>query len=492
MRTHKQLVAVILLLLLPAFAFAANTASLPVDTGVLDQLVQTFHNSASAWIPQLKRYAASLFWLLVAIDFAWHTINQALEGSEFQGLVGGMMKKVMAYGFFYFVLEQADTWMPAIIGSFTQIGQSVGGGLAVGPSTVMDQGLATIGAIQQVMQQYSMITSAPTVIVFGIVMICILVAYMVAAGQLLVCLVETYIAGSASIIMLGMGGSKWTLDYVQKVLGFTIGAGMKLFVMYLVISIGLPLMNNYLSIYQSTGGQGGITQALGLLAVAGIFTFLCFQVPTLASSVLTGSVSMTLGSMMATAATFAAGAAGAVGLGGGAGLDTVKNVVGLKDAVGAASALSGAGVGSTAGNLLKSALSDVGQKMDLGGNGAMTGRMADSMNAAAQGVNMQNAAPPAPPSPPTPPAPPASPSTPDTTSASVPASSAPSGSASAGASPAPASAPAPSSTGSGSAGSGGQQPKTVADLMSQLQNTKPGATINDSASATAPTIQLNH
>ena len=506
-RLLKFLVVLAAIMLIPASAYAG------VETGSLDQIVKTFHDVSAGWVPKLKVYASSLFWLLVGLDFAWHTINQALQGDEFNGMIGGLMKKIMAYGFFYFVLMQADTWMPAIIGSFSTIGQTVGGGLATGPSTVMDQGFAAVGAIQGVLDQYNMLTSAPTVIVLGIVMIVVLAAYAVCAGQLLVTLVESYLAGSASIIMLGMGGSRWTLDYVQKVLGYTIGAGIKLFVMYLVIGIGLPMVDSYIHVYQASGGQGGVAQALGLLMMALILMFLSFQVPALASAVLTGSVSMTLGSMMSTMATAGAAGLAAAGTTGSTVLGAGSGAAGLSSAVGAASALAGAGSGSMAGNLLSSAAQEVGKKFQGASSGSFGGGMAANMGAAQQAFTMNNAAgsvPPAgnvpgavPPAPPAPPAPPSGPAAPDTgataasTASSAPATPvAPADAAASSAPAAPASnapsAPASPAPAAANAQQSGTQPRTVADMLGEMQQATPGAQINDAASATAPNISINH
>lgn len=382
------------LMLLPGLAFAASASA---DTGTLDKIVQTFAATSAGWVPKLEYYANGIFWILVAIDFSWHTINLALAGEDFNGMVGGLLKKVMAYGFFYFVLEKADTWMPAIINSFSQIGGQVTGINSLSPSSVMDQGFAAAGTIQNQINQLNFITNAPTVIILGWVMIFIILAYAVCAGQLLVTLVEAHLAGTAAIILLGFGGSRWTLDYVQKTLGYIMGAGIKLFVIYLIIGTGMPLLDSYISAYNASGGTSPFSQSLGLMMVAMVFMFLCFQVPSLAAAMLSGGPSMTLGSMMATGATTLAAGAGAVGMAGATAYGAAQSAAGLKQAVGAASNLAATqnainpGSGSVAGNLASSAGQQLKKYLGFGGNagqGTFGGGMADNMNAQNQALNM--------------------------------------------------------------------------------------------------------
>lgn len=381
------------LMSLPGLAFAASTPS----TGTLDQIVQAFATTSAGWVPKLEYYANGIFWILVAIDFSWHTINLALAGEDFNGMVGGLLKKVMAYGFFYFVLEKADTWMPAVINSFAQIGGQVTGNNNLSPSSVMDQGFAAVGAIQNQIAQLSVFTNGPAIITLGWVEIFIVLAYAVCSGQLLVTLVEAHLAGTAAIILLGFGGSRWTLDYVQKTLGYIMGAGIKLFVIYLIIGTGMPLIDSYVSTYNASGGTSPFSQSLGLMMVAMVFMFLCFQVPSLAAAMLSGGPSMTLGSMMATGATTLAAGAGAVGMAGATAYGAAQSAAGLKQAVGAASSLANTqnainpGTGSVAGNLASSAGQQLKQYLGFGSNagqGTFGGNMANSMNAQNQALNM--------------------------------------------------------------------------------------------------------
>lgn len=513
---------IVLLGLTPTLALAAP------NMGVLDQIVQTFKSTSQGWVPGLKAYATALFWILVSIDFAWHAINQALKGEEFRDLIGGLFRKVMSYGFFYYVLLQADTWMPAILNSFVQASSSVGGVPAnTGPSTVIGMGFDAADAISRKIDSLGL-TDIGVIIVLGWVMIVVVLAYAVAAGQLLVTMVETYIASSAAVLLLGFGGSKWTLDYVQKVLGYIMGAGIKLFVLFLIIGVGKPLVDQCMATFASMPTMQ-ISDALGPMAVAMVFTFLCFQVPSLAAALLSGSPSMTLGSMMATAATTAAGgvAAGATAIGGG--LGALHQATGAGQAIGAASGLASAQMaagqtstlgsilgtpGQAAGNLMTEAKNSIKGAAANAGANTVGGRMAESMTAQKQSLQANQVAesPAAPPSPPDGGNPPGGNPPPGDGSSSPGDGVAPGPSTSEAAtssptsapasdSPSPAAASAPTgsgggatsgSTGGGGGGAGSGSPKTLTDRINDLRNAKPMNTVQDAASASAPRVDINH
>ena len=66
----------------------------------------------------------------------------------------------------------------------------------------------------------------------------IVMSFAIISAQLLIALVESYIAISAGMLFLGFGGSRWTTDFVQKFIGYAFATGVKLFMLYLIIGIG--------------------------------------------------------------------------------------------------------------------------------------------------------------------------------------------------------------------------------------------------------------
>ena len=76
--------------------------------------------------------------------------------------------------------------------------------------------------------------------VFGTVVI-VAGSFAFIAGQLLITLIESYIAVYGGIILLGFGGSRWTSDMASSYMKYAVAVGMKLMLCYLVIGLGFSI-----------------------------------------------------------------------------------------------------------------------------------------------------------------------------------------------------------------------------------------------------------
>ena len=112
-----QLAAIFLLLLM-----AAGAAHAQVDIGPFpDQ----YKNAALAAWPIVEPFARSLFWALATIQIAWAAIMLALEKSDLQGWVVGLIRQIFFIGLGAAILLNANSWMWAIFNSFAQLGEAV-------------------------------------------------------------------------------------------------------------------------------------------------------------------------------------------------------------------------------------------------------------------------------------------------------------------------------------------------------------------------------
>ncbi len=279
-------------------------------TQILDAVGNKYRSVASGWEGSLMSIAKGTFGKLATLEIAWFAVTNVLEHHDdpFR-ILAGLLKRVVGLGFFYAILVNFDSWIPAIIQSFSQAGQAASGTGNLTPSTILDSGieLATL-----------LINSAPSVSMTGdglgtyifalLVAVITVVCFCVAAGQMLITLVESYICVYGGVLFLGFAGSRWTTTFAEKYISYVVSVGVKLFVIYLIVGAGESLVTGW-----GTGITEGMQCADYLSVMTGsiIFMFLCWQIPALASSMLTGSVSMTLGSVMATAGTMAAAGLGA-------------------------------------------------------------------------------------------------------------------------------------------------------------------------------------
>src|SRR5271155_370427 len=116
-------------------------AQTSVDVGGTFQQIE---QAANAWIPAVTQEASFLFYVLAALDFAWGA-PQLLRENDFNGLFLSLIKKLLVISFFYAVLINGQTWIPAIVNSFAQLGATAAGvPLAQNPSDIMMQGIQIV------------------------------------------------------------------------------------------------------------------------------------------------------------------------------------------------------------------------------------------------------------------------------------------------------------------------------------------------------------
>ena len=324
---------------------------------VLDAVGNFYKPLQTAWYDVIKGYATKLFWLLVLVDVSWSGVIYALEKNDITEIVVSMTKKIFPIGFFWSLLKLSDTWIPAIINSFVQIGQQAGNASAVTPDGIIYEGASVAIGILLSLSKLGILESLAAVIPFAIIAILIFLCYCFVAVQLLVTLIESYIVFGAGVILLGFGGSRWTTDMATKYLQNAVGTGLKLMMLYLILGAGKAIFGDASSMIDTDHMLGSLFAAL---ATAVIYGYLAFSVPAIASGMMSGSPALTAGGALGAAVTMGAAMAGAAaatagGLGAAAGglTGAAAGAGGLAKALGAGynSALDGgkSGLGAVAG-----------------------------------------------------------------------------------------------------------------------------------------------
>lgn len=321
------------------FAGSAVAQTVP-DTAILDGISDSYEAAAIGWMGPMLAYANRLFGLLLAIELAVTGAKWVLEKDDTRSFIAAMVSKILGVGFFYALLQFAPTWIPALMNSFRDAGATVGGAGVLSPSAVFAQGLNFVIIIFKSISDLDMWEAVGIVLATLPAAVFIIIAFVVVAGQLLVTLIESYFVISAAVIFLGFGGSRWTQDFVQKYLGYAIAVGVKLMIIYLLIGASSTLFNGWADkLTSATSGLQFIINAWVVMGGAAFFAFLAWMIPSMASSMLSGSPSLTGGA--------AAGVIGGMVAGGVAAAATAgKGLGNLASAAGAAFKGGGSGGGA--------------------------------------------------------------------------------------------------------------------------------------------------
>lgn len=298
LKNHRLFIGLFLLL------FSSIVLADPPAAGMLDAVNTGFSKLQKPWFDVIRGFAFSLFWKLALLDFAWTAITWVRDRKEFGEIVTSVSQKMFSFLFFFTLLKMADTWIPSIIESFTHIGQTAAGVSNITPDGILLFGLKVALTLFQQLLDLKMHEIMFMVMPMTLVAIIVVLGYITVAGQLLITLIESYICIGGGVIMLGFGGSKWTADMASSYIKYAVGVGIKLMILYLVIGAGMTLFSETNILASSNTGNPFelIKAGLVILAEAFIFAVLCWQIPSMASAMATGSPSMSLGSVASTGA----------------------------------------------------------------------------------------------------------------------------------------------------------------------------------------------
>lgn len=325
------------------------------------QMLDQYRAQRIQWTTNVWPYANTLFGILATIEFAWSAAVMLLERADLQSWTSALVRKIMWIGAFYALLLNGRVWIPAIIDSFEQIGQTSSGFAGISPSAVFAQGINIAGALMDGASTSAFFTNTGTCLALVFSAVLIVLAFCGVTIQFIVAMVESYIVVAAGFIFLGFGGSRWTAPYVERFIGLGVATGVKIMILYLLIGVGMNVSVGWIADAQQVGvSPSPAMGAFGIMGSSLIFLMLCWQAPKLFAAVLGGSPALTGGDLLATATGVVAGAAtvGSFATGGAAAI-----------AGGAASLAGAAGTGAGAGGGASSAITSVVGANGTGGSG---------------------------------------------------------------------------------------------------------------------------
>jgi len=272
-----------------------------------------FRNQRNQWTTNIWVYANTLFCILAVIEFAWSAAVMLLEKTDLQSWTSALIRKLMWIGAFYALLLNGRIWIPAIIDSFTAIGQNAAGLGALSPSGIFVQGLSLAGALMDGASTSAFFTNPGASLALAFAALMIVVSYTLITINFIVTLVESYLVVSVGFIFLGFGGSRWTAPYTERYIGLAVSIGIKIVLVYCLISAGMGLSVGWLDEAQSlTTSLRPAMTAFDVMGASLIFMMCCWQIPKLFAAVIGGAPALTGGDLIATAA-FVGGAALAAG-----------------------------------------------------------------------------------------------------------------------------------------------------------------------------------
>jgi type IV secretion system protein TrbL len=335
---------------LPLLAIAAalmpHATAQEFTTTVPGDIMGQYRDLRTNWTTNVWVYANRLFGFLALIEFGWSVIALALDKTDLQSWTAGLIRKLMWIGAFYALLINGRIWIPAIIDSFEIVGTEAAGiGAPLSPGDVFGQGIGIAAALMDAGSTSAFFTNPGSSLALVFAAVIIVISYIIITVNFIVTMVESYLAVSVGFIFLGFGGSRWTAPYVERYIGLAVSIGVKIVLLYCLISGGQSLGIGWLTEAQGIGtAEHPSMTAFDVMGAAVIYMMLCWHIPKLFGAVLGGAPALTGGDLIATGLAVA-----------GAGYNTVSLGTGAIAAAAAAGAVSGTVAGGSSGG---SAVSD--------------------------------------------------------------------------------------------------------------------------------------
>lgn len=281
--------------------------------GILDQVLQTFHTQAGAWQTALTGMALHLFWLLVAIDFAFMAIRLVFRGADFSEWIGELVQQILFIGLFLFLLTHSAQIAGDIVDSLRQAANqasiAAGGSSNMSPADILGIGVNIAAAVIRKTSWWHLGATAGLVVAGLVVLVCfaLITAYVVLA------LVESYVVISAGVLFMGFGGSRWTKDIAVTIIRYALSVGAKLFVMQLLVGLGEAMMRGWVQQYDKLT----LEPLCVVIGCAIVFAALVMTVPSMVQGLMNGTSVGSGSALIAAAGMVGGGAAGAaIGLAG--------------------------------------------------------------------------------------------------------------------------------------------------------------------------------
>nr|WP_321266045.1 P-type conjugative transfer protein TrbL [Alcaligenes faecalis] len=328
------------------------------SSGVMNDVLDRFHTTASTWGPAIEAAASRLFWSLVVISMVWTFGQMAIRKADIGEFFAELVRFTIFTGFFWWLLTNATTGMN-IAGTMVASLQTLGaqaGGLAdskLGPSSILDLGFELYHKTVQATSELGWRQFA-TALVMELLAIAVLIVLALIAINLLLVMASAWILMYAGIFFLGFGGSRWTSDMAINYYKTVLGVAAQLMAMVLLVAIGKQFINHY----YAQISEGVTSQELAvMLVIALILLFLVNKVPSMISGIVTGA---NLGAI---------GGAGSFGAGAAMGAAMTAASMATGGAALAGKALMGAAAGATGGaSAVQAAFQKASASMSSGGD----------------------------------------------------------------------------------------------------------------------------
>ena len=201
----------------------------------------------------------------------------------------GLVVKLGWLAFAFGLIATFDVWFPPVINGFLAAGQSASPG-TFSPGEVLGLGVEiSTSMVNAMFEDLSILdVDGPTltnIVLVAIAALVMEVLFAVIAGMVVLVLVESFLVLACGSLVLGFAAFRGTASLADRFVAYVFSVGIKLFVLFLLVSVGMDVADAWLPIIQSNPGT--VAPMLAVLGGAITFALLVIVLPSKAASFLT-------------------------------------------------------------------------------------------------------------------------------------------------------------------------------------------------------------
>ncbi len=247
---------------------------------IFDTITQEYLQATQHWFNQVESAGMHLMVILVLIQFTLKISKNILSG---EGNLTGMMihtiKNLIVISILYYLITNAGTLLPELFNSFTQLGIAGSTITAIDPSSVVNEGLTIASAILQSFNGWGVLTNIAFAIFGTFCCIMIVLCYGLIAADLMITLIESYFLVAVSALFIAFGSTSYTLPMAREYLGMTIGVGIKLMMLYVMIAVGITIGQDWAAMINQATQHDDWTTCLGVAVGALVYYMIVKHIP---------------------------------------------------------------------------------------------------------------------------------------------------------------------------------------------------------------------
>lgn len=311
----------LLLLLLPEQSHAAPA------TDFVSRLLDEFYRKTAAWETTMKKYALLIIRWLAILEICILGLKAALNRDQLGDTLKQFVMLLLMIGFFHAAIIYYHEWTWNLINGLQSIGLEANPGGYSADSPFLT-GMKLVGIILDKLSVWSPGNSIALLIAALVIIVC----FALISAQVVLIKCEAMVAMSASLILVGFGGSNFLKEYAVNALRYAFSVAFKLFVLQLVLVLGISFIESF------STATAELQDIFTVIGASIVLLALTKTLPDACAGIINGS-HVSSGSVLATAAAAVGGAALGATIGG---HNTMKNI---RDAAKLANADGASGVG---------------------------------------------------------------------------------------------------------------------------------------------------